>query len=1422
MRSEPLTPTKRWLRPLVWATASLVVVTVAAWVAVESRWAEDRVRRLIVDRTRAALAGDLRIGELSGSVLGDVTLSDVVLTRDGRPVVVASAVRVRYRPWAMLRQGLVIAEVEVTDPRVTLSEDEHGWNVARLTRPRPPGAQPGTMTNVVIERLSLSGGTVDVMPKDGPARRLERVELTSRLAVQGGRVQIDLIDGGVTDADTAVRASKVEARVVVDPAQVTIDDIQATLDAASLMGRVSVPRQPNGRPQFSLAVKDLAAPVLRAYVPAMEMVPSSAVIAGRASGTSQAVIATWSVRSPDGDIAGTTYATLGLPAWQFAGDVSATDWTPAAWIPALDDLRRLHARARYAATIPGGLFDQATVTFDAVAPEVTYGVYRATGVRARGTYKDQRVKTQVLGTAYGAAVSVEATYDARTASFGASGRVDRGDLRQLPPALEVPALESALAGDFTLSRTSDRLDIGVRLDDSTVEGAAVSAGSTVRARVTPDGVDYSAKVDVRHLDPARFERLVPDEAGLLRRLSGSVNATVELDASGTTPDTLGGTLHARLTDSRVAAVTLDALTLRASVSRRRLVASVDGCVTGDFSSLRLADVADENRVTGSVVVAAEIQLPDVTRVPGLEEVTGSASVTITDASVRQTPVSEVVANVTLASGRLTVRTLRVDAPSASGVAEGSVVLAGPGETDLSVDLSLADLSLLDPLLGRTLGGSLTTSVNLSGTAERLELDGHTRIMKLRADTVTALSLDANFRAMVVGFDPARATGRAESTATFVEIGGTRIDEVESTLAYDGHVVDVDATLARDGRSLEFSGLLRPRPDDHEVLVRRLSVGSAGDRWTLDEGRTATVRYGTNQIALEDFVLHNGDARVTVDGALCADTAGTVSMTATDVDLSGLAIWLPGAPDLTGQLNGTATVGASPAAPRVDADLRIDEGSVNGAEFRAMVAQASYTASRLTLDVRLEAGTASSLTIVGDVPLGFGEGGRAETPFDLTVRSSDIDLAFFQPALPQVDGLRGAAHIDLRITGQTPEIDGSVTLADATFRIPATGVTYRGLAAEVDILDRQLVVRQMRLEDAGGHVVRIEGTANMPGVGLPDEFELRVMAERLQVLGNELGEVYLTTDLQVMGDLTTPLVVGTIRVDRGLVDVGRLLDRLNSGYEPEVEEAVTVEEAGPLRRASVSITLDMPDNTVIRGRDLRTAASGPIGLGDVNVTVGGALSIAKEVGEDTQVLGRMSVVRGQYQFQGRAFAIRRDSTVRFRGDPFDPSLDVEAERTISGVVAAVRLTGSPRRPEITLSSQPPLDQGDILSLIVFNQTMNGLPAEERVSLAARAGSLAAGSIASPIADSVARALNLDQFDIRPNETGASVLVGRQVNDRLFVGFRHDFGDSDVSQVSFEYRLNEFLRIVTSLAQGAGRSRSAQRADAAGFDLIFVIR
>jgi len=251
---------------------------------------------------------------------------------------------------------------------------------------------------------------------------------------------------------------------------------------------------------------------------------------------------------------------------------------------------------------------------------------------------------------------------------------------------------------------------------------------------------------------------------------------------------------------------------------------------------------------------------------------------------------------------------------------------------------------------------------------------------------------------------------------------------------------------------------------------------------------------------------------------------------------------------------------------------------------------------------------------------------------------------------------------------------------------------------------------------------------------------------------------------------------------------------------------------------------LPDDLVLRGRDMQASFS-RIGLGDMNITVGGDLNIRKSPSAEPEIIGTVNVVRGYYDFQGRRFDVLRDSQIRFLGNiPIDPALQVSAERTISGVVAVVNVRGTIREPSVTLSSQPPMDEADVLSLIVFNQPINQLGEAERLNLIERAGTMAAGYLTTPLSNSIANALDLDMFEIRAAggiNGQPSVALGQQFGSRLFVSFRQEFGMDDRSELSFEYRINELLRLVSTVVQGAQQTHRTQRVDTSGSDLIFVI-
>ena len=157
---------------------------------------------------------------------------------------------------------------------------------------------------------------------------------------------------------------------------------------------------------------------------------------------------------------------------------------------------------------------------------------------------------------------------------------------------------------------------------------------------------------------------------------------------------------------------------------------------------------------------------------------------------------------------------------------------------------------------------------------------------------------------------------------------------------------------------------------------------------------------------------------------------------------------------------------------------------------------------------------------------------------------------------------------------------------------------------------------------------------------------------------------------------------------------------------------------------------------------------------------------------------------------------------------------------------MHVTGTAKAPELQLTSTPPLDESDILALIVFNRPVNELGSGERTSLAATAGGIAGGFIAAPLGESIGRALDLDLFEITTSTDdgtlGAGVTVGQQIGDRMFFKLRQEFGERTTSEFMLEYQLTDFLRMEANAApetSGSANRIGQRRIERAGANLVF---
>jgi autotransporter translocation and assembly factor TamB len=1363
----------RWTGSIV---AALILAIAALAVVAETDWFKERLRRMAVARADEVLNGQLTIGQLTGSLLRGVEFKQVAFQQPGGPVISVETVSVRYDPRILARGHFVFDELVLHRPVVHIAERADGWNVAHLVKPVAGGATKA----IQFRRLTVVDGQATFEPQGGHARRFADVGAGMQLsyADEGFKISVDTLTGRDADTGLVIRRATGTFEGLTDR---LIAKVAADTSAGAFSADVTGQPSPDGR--------SLAAHVITNR---LDLAP---------------ILENESFR---------------------------TDLT---------------GRASVQFVLPDAAQAASTISFQVDASAITAAGYDARQVRAMGSYADGVLHVDGTASAYGAWASMKGEWrtDASKRSpntLALSGRFRDLDVRQVPKALAAPPLASRLGGTYDVVYGPADWAVRVQLSRSTVEGATIGAGSTARVEAHRGVPHYEARAQIENLDLQRLARPLSLPTLDQARFKGRISGAVHVDGSGRGIDDYVLTGEATLTDSALGPTRIPSAALTVNLASRRLTVGFNGpfehltneeLTLGDKVPLDLSGTADVN------LVFQDLRAPIT-----LSSTDASGQVTLSKSTIAGYDLDQATLDASIAAGLVTVRELRGEGFAVKAEASGTMALDAEGDSNLRFTLDASSLEPVGRQVGRPIAGSARVEGTITGRQDHVVVKGSLSSRELKYGTsVDALALNGTFDLSVTDQQWSDFTAHADTQSTFLTVGGFDVQRMTTAATYHADALDVETTVEEKDRALQVSGRLLLHPDHQEVHLRKLVLSTADLTWSLPDGHEATIRYSPAQLDVSDLMLVRRDEKISVDGAFPLGTAlppdrAAVDLRIENAQLADVNRILLGKQQLTGLVNGTAHITGALDSPIVAARFTVTNGSVQGTTFDALAADAGYRDRRITLTATLDQQPGARLTAKGYVPISLGGASplSGDEPVDLQIESTPINLGVFQAMTTHVTALKGTGQFNVHVTGtpEAPRLDGSADIADAGFKIEPTGMTYLGANARLLFAGSKLGIDHFVLRDEDGHTLTAEGGVEVANNRDVQAIDLHVVSDDIHLLKNEFGEIGLDADLKVDGQLQSLRITGQASVDRGRLEVDKLIDRFTKNAYSAEPQGDAAENAGARENAAapagagsffdnatVDMKLDMPDNFILRARSLRFG-EGSAGLGSTNITVGGTVDVQKRRHGGVILVGDVQAVRGFYDFQGKRFDLVRGSGVRFRGlQPIDPALNVSAEREISGVTAQVNLNGSAREPSIRLSSTPPLDEGDILSLIVFGQPMNQLGESQRIDLAQRAGSIALGAIASPLAESVGRALNLDVFEIRTEGVaGGTVSLGSQVGSRLFIGLRQEFGRDDVSIVSFEYRVSELLRLVTSVAQGAQQTHRTRRNDTTGADLIFMIR
>lgn len=739
----------------------------------------------------------------------------------------------------------------------------------------------------------------------------------------------------------------------------------------------------------------------------------------------------------------------------------------------------------------------------------------------------------------------------------------------------------------------------------------------------------------------------------------------------------------------------------------------------------------------------------------------AAQVRVRALDVRGVVLSGGTAAVRLAGTQLEVSNLLLDGPALRAAGTGSMDLARR-MVDATVT-ARGDLHAFVPAIA----GLTEASASARGPLDDLQVSARSRIEDATWGETTARRVDAVL--------DARGVGGARASATVqLDLAGGR----HARTAFDARAA---GSVRRDGPRLAGTvDTLSFRP-------------SASGVWSLARPARFVVE---EALAIDGFTLSSGAQRITLDGRVARRGRAQARLTLAGVELADLCAATAG-PACGGVLAGTLRLDGSAEAPDLAADVRVRGLTANAVRYGDLQVGATYARCLASLRGTIDHEAARDVRIEGTWPIDLAWAGPGcdlrGRSVAVDVHAARVDLAGLRAAAPgTIRSIAGTVSADLRLRGTPGAVaaGGTATLDGGRLELFGTGVPWRDIRMQLVAAGDHVAVRGLSARGGDG---TLEGTGRIDLTGLePGALAVDVQLANFLAVRQGGYEGTLAGPLAVRGTAAAPEVTGSLTVPRLVIRPAAL-----PGGAPALAPDPTIEVIGIAAPppAPVAATSTVADALSLRV-DLTLGTDAWIRRADANVQLGGSVRLEKMPHAPFAVTGTLRLLRGTYAFQGRRFTVDRGEIVFPPGRDATPALDVTATYRVGGYFVTVQVNGPVERPTLTLSSDPPLDQADILSVLLFGRPTSTLGPTETTALQRETVTLAAGYAAPELNSSVRDALGLDLLDVsmpQGESTPGEVKIGRYVTDDVFVTLAQEFGPRMAQIVGLEYHLRRSVSV-----------------------------
>lgn len=441
--------------------------------------------------------------------------------------------------------------------------------------------------------------------------------------------------------------------------------------------------------------------------------------------------------------------------------------------------------------------------------------------------------------------------------------------------------------------------------------------------------------------------------------------------------------------------------------------------------------------------------------------------------------------------------------------------------------------------------------------------------------------------------------------------------------------------------------------------------------------------------------------------------------------------------------------------------RLDLSDRPGVLATSGVVKVSWNQGKLTFEPFDAAGVGTALKISGVVDLSVKPGGLN------VLVSGPIDASLLDLAAPNL-GLAGRLRLDLRAQGslEDPAVSGSVRIENGRYRLAALSQILDDIEGSLKLQGSRGDLEARAKTGAGGEVY-VAGSFGFHGLSLQD-FRFSLQGRRIPLRYPEDLRLLVDADLVATGGASGNLIRGEVVLQRGTyskdieVTLADLLRRNRPSSAIAAREPWKQRTALEVRIVS-SASLEVRNNLARLTGTVDLVARGTVAA----PTLAGQI-ILDEGGRVTFRNVRYEIVSGTITFANT--------------EGFLPILDVQARAELKGYDLVVNLVGTWPRIQASFSSEPPLPDETIVSLLLTGSGPNTRAAgDTSATFASAAGSLLGGAATGIVTRPAQRLFKLERFELDPvffNGTfaGFTTTVGKQISPNWLVTYSQPLFES----------------------------------------------